>query len=236
MQITPFTGNGPGQISFSDGVNAPIEAALLPIVDHFVTLGFPDEGSATLDIRVTKPNDPSFEEKAHLNLAPDPDGNGTLIEGTLADPSVILRERTEVDPLTLREEIEGYVGKTSDEDPVPPNLAFSQILQEDGLHTDGSVAGIPVHEHFYLDMTNSLVHVEGNFGEVPFAQEMAFPTDKLVTIKGHLGDLRDQGYYLATPDGGAYIERQIGDFLIQERITPTPPPPPEPPPEEPPAS
>lgn len=220
------------KVTLTDGINLPLEVALLPEVDVFQSLAYPSGVVPfTIHAMLTRKDDPAFREIMHLTFAPDEEGwpEDYRIKGNFKNEETI-DERSSSDPWTGVTSIDGYL--LSEGGRVPVHL--KQQLLGTTIFTQGEAGEMPVNQRSTYDFGSGVIRVSGVIGDTSYEHNLYVAEDG-VYLDGQFGGEGDQGYYHESSDGTITIMREIGDLRVYERaVLPPEPPPEEPPPEEPP--
>lgn len=233
------------QVNYRDGINDPLEMALLPYVDQVLyTIASPMENPGAefrFEGTIRRTDQPDFKESFQGDIKLGTDGfSGSCVSDWGNDNETHIVESV-LSSMYQGARISGRITPGQHEgwnEDLWMGVGFGSIAER------GHVDGHTVEQSWAMDFNNpampTWIH-RGNLDGAAFDRVMRFGGDGKFYIDGNFAGLRETGTAEVTVDGKYRITRNIGPYVIVEDfwmtnpgLPPPPPPPPEPPPPPPP--
>jgi len=214
-------------VDLTDGANNVIELAILPSVDYIlgqaVSDGIQQGNTVHVDGQITTDNDTKRLASIKYEMKPNVtagilDTKGALLADQENNIGTYIRERTQQDPNNMfSSNVTGTVSTNSQNQQTNENLKVSVGMGS--FSTKGNVNGFDIEENMSLDPWSGSINQAGIIAGQQYQRKISpdFSTGGS-NIQGKMGDMEEIGT-VGLKDGAIFIDRKIGDYHIQEKIT-----------------
>ncbi|MCE1245279.1 MAG: hypothetical protein LWY06_01410 [Firmicutes bacterium] len=214
------------KVDLTDGANNLVELALLPSVDMIIGQAVSEKiqkgSTAKIEGKITTDNGAKQLAKIDFEMKPDQahtalDTTGAFIADEASNKGTFIKERTTQNPTNMfMTDINGTVS------PDPANQTQNETIKtQAGYGTfgiQGQINGFNVQGAMNLDVYGNL-YQSGIIAGQEFTRQISpdYATGG-ANIKGQMGNMEERGV-VSMVDGAILINRNIGPYNIQEKIT-----------------